>query len=191
MVLACVHVWVTETGVPSKSTECDWCILCAAPRPGYLDPREKWKTDVKPCKDCTAEGHTGKPRETPHPGPRCVTHHRAKRKADKERRHAKYVGRTYNLGDGEYARLVDFQDGVCYICRRANGKTRKLSTDHDHACCSGPISCGRCVRGALCRPCNDMLGHGRDSVHFFVRAIDYLENPPMRRMRAREERNRP
>ena len=148
------------------------------------------------CKDCrkdyeelksSATGIVGmgepkepKWRAAPHPGPRCVTHHRAVTKARKDARHASYVAKTYALDDGEYDHLKDFQLGVCAICRRANGKTRKLSVDHDHRCCNSPVSCGKCVRGLLCRPCNDMLGHARDDVMFFARAINYLRTPPAR-----------
>lgn len=41
------HLWNSSIGVPSKVIECDWCLICSAPRPGYLDPRDKWKTDDK------------------------------------------------------------------------------------------------------------------------------------------------
>jgi hypothetical protein len=46
--------------------------------------------------------------------------------------------------------------------------------DHDHS--NGE------VRGILCGPCNQLLGHGRDSIAFFQRVIDYLTNPPARKL---------
>lgn len=70
----------------------------------------------------------------------------------------------------DYDRLYAAQDGRCAICRRATGKTRRLSVDHDHAT-------GK-VRGLLCRPCNQMLGHARDEELFFMRAWLYLNDPP-------------
>ncbi|MFJ4828468.1 hypothetical protein ACIP79_00785 [Streptomyces sp. NPDC088747] len=29
--------------MPSKVIECDWCTQCGTPRPGFIDPAEKWK----------------------------------------------------------------------------------------------------------------------------------------------------
>jgi hypothetical protein len=90
--------------------------------------------------------------------------------------------RTYNLPPGRYEELYREQGGVCYICRRANGKTKALSVDHDHSCCSGKTSCGKCVRGLLCGGCNyKILGHLRDDVEALQRAIDYLNDPPAQR----------
>jgi hypothetical protein len=68
------------------------------------------------------------------------------------------------------------------MCRFATGKTRRLSVDHDHKCCDGPTSCGRCVRGLLCTGCNRhvLAWAARDSVEFFQRGIEYLTNPPFR-----------
>ena len=82
---------------------------------------------------------------------------------------------TYGLEKGEYAQLYLFQGGKCALCRRATGASRKLSVDHDHA--TG------LVRGLLCRPCNTMLGHARDSAMFFLRCIWYLRRTPYSRMR--------
>lgn len=136
------------------------------------------------CKDCVAVAFSSGPPDTasetwkhkwrpaPHPGPRCATHHREKRKADKARSHELAVQRTYGLKQGEYEKLYVAQNGRCGICERATGATRKLSVDHDH-------DTGE-VRGLLCRPCNNMLGHARDDYRMFSRAVRYLVCPPAR-----------
>jgi hypothetical protein len=150
---------------------------------------------AKPCKDCVAEWEAAASpegkllgfaaavpvsrwRNAPHPGPRCASHWRAERNRRKAARHGNYVQKTYGLGEYDYGTMYEAQNGTCFICQRANGATRKLSVDHDHKCCSGPVSCGACVRGLLCRPCNDMLGHARDNWQMFARAIRYLQDPP-------------
>jgi hypothetical protein len=149
----------------------------------------------KPCKDCVTEWLDNASAESkllgyersvperlwrnaPNPGPRCATHWRAERRRRKAARHGNYVQKTYGLGEHDYSHLYEAQNGVCFICQRANGATRKLSVDHDHKCCSGPVSCGACVRGLLCRPCNDLLGHCRDDWRMLARAIRYLQDPP-------------
>lgn len=91
-------------------------------------------------------------------------------KARKAAAHEKRVQDTYGLAPGDYERLYALQGERCYICQRANGRSRKLSVDHDH-------KTGK-VRGLLCRPCNSMLGHGRDNPTMFYRAAEYLRFPP-------------
>lgn len=91
------------------------------------------------------------------------------------------VLKTYNITEQQYQELLASQGGVCYICRRKAG-VRRHSVDHDHACCNGPVSCGRCVRGLLCNPCNKYLGHLRDSVDAAARVADYLAHPPAKRI---------
>lgn len=134
------------------------------------------------CKDCYPEGHgiqsgwvKKKPRPAPHPGPRCVTHHRMVVKERRAANFEKHVQNTYGLEKGEYAQLYIFQGGLCALCRRATGASRRLSVDHDHA--TGD------VRGLLCRPCNSLLGHARDRVAFFRRCAGYLTLSPCAAMR--------
>jgi len=98
----------------------------------------------------------------------------------KDRAHRKRVEAQYNLPPGGYDALYEAQGGRCYICTRANGSTRRLAVDHDHACCPAGGSCGKCVRGLLCKPCNRALGHARDDAEFFERAARYLRTPPAR-----------
>lgn len=131
------------------------------------------------CKDCVIEGVKTK-REAKYPGPRCYTHHRAVLAERRARARAAHVERTYSITEEQYQAILAAQGGTCYICRRARGTgRRRLAVDHDHSCCPGPVSCGRCVRGLLCKPCNrDVLGHLRDDPEALQRAIQYLENPP-------------
>lgn len=124
----------------------------------------------KPCIDCADEGITTK-RKAPHPGPRCATHHRAKRRARSNVTWAQRIWETYGITEDEYWEIYEHQEGFCYICRRANGRRKRLSVDHCHA--TGM------VRGLLCTGCNrNVLGHLRDEPEALERAADYLRKPP-------------
>lgn len=136
----------------------------------------------KPCKDCVVEG-VGSKRLAPHPGPRCATHHRAVRKARRASSKTTRVEKTYGLPASVQDAIRAKQGGVCAICGPRTGRSGKykaLAVDHDHSCCSGSTSCGQCVRGFLCGTCNSMLGHQHDDIDTFLRAAEYLRNPPAR-----------
>lgn len=139
---------------------------------------EAWKAWMDPARTTWAgleePKHPKKVRVAKHSGPRCVTHHRDRVKAVRAANHEKRVQQTYGLEEGQYAQLYTFQGGLCALCRRATGASRRLSVDHDHA--TGQ------VRGLLCRPCNTLLGHARDKARFFLRCILYLRRPPYVRM---------
>lgn len=127
---------------------------------------------LKRCKDCIADGVTTQ-REAKHPGPRCFTHHKAFRKASKERAHDAMVQRTYGLGPGDYDRLLAAQGGKCAVLGcRATGRTKRLAVDHNHK--TGE------VRGILCGPHNQLIGYNQDSPEAFRSIADYLECPPAR-----------
>lgn len=91
------------------------------------------------------------------------------------------MSKQYGLTPEQYQKLVDAcrknskGQPICYICDRNRGNC----VDHDHACCPGKISCGKCVRGLICNPCNKgVLGHFRDDVKCLIRAITYIKFPP-------------
>lgn len=137
------------------------------------------------CKDCIAEGVTTN-RSAPHPGPRCVTHHRAKRKADRLRAHARRTEATYGISGEEYWELYEAQGGRCVICQKATGATKRLAVDHDHSMCDDhppEKGCPKCIRGILCGPCNQLIGRYDNAA--LRRAIDYVDNPPAQRRRSR------
>lgn len=82
------------------------------------------------------------------------------------------MSKRYNLPTD---RIVEMILGGCRIC----GFKADLHVDHDHTCCdfkaSSVRSCGECVRGVLCGPCNRGLGHFRDRPDLLRAAAEYLE----------------
>lgn len=136
---------------------------------------------MRRCVDCEPKR---KPRPAPHPGPRCATHNRIvvrRREADA---HARHVQGRYQVTPEQVEALWEAQGRACGWCGRAlsGASTRRPSIDHDHACCPGVASCGKCVRGLLCAKCNRFLGYLGDDPVTVERGADYLRNPPARRV---------
>lgn len=72
---------------------------------------------------------------------------------------------TYNVTGRFLFALLDRQGGKCGAgCGSpvsllvGRGHDLEAHIDHDHQCCNGPGSCGKCIRGILCPPCNQVLG---------------------------------
>lgn len=82
--------------------------------------------------------------------------------------------RFYGMSVEDYDALLASQGGGCAICHGVNKSGQRLAVDHDHACCPGKTSCGRCVRALLCANCNLGLGKFRDDPLLLAAAIEYL-----------------
>ena len=80
--------------------------------------------------------------------------------------------RTYGLSSEDFQKLIDSQNNRCWICQEIFTRTPHI--DHNHSCCSGIRSCGKCVRGLLCHSCNCGLGNFHDRSDLLHRAIKYL-----------------
>ena len=72
-----------------------------------------------------------------------------------------------------YNNKLKEQGGVCAIC--GGTWVRALVVDHNHKCCPGENTCGKCLRSLLCGPCNSGLGSFRESINNLHIAIEYLE----------------
>lgn len=81
----------------------------------------------------------------------------------------------YGLTLGDYDALLAAQGGVCAVCEKECSRGTNLSVDHDHDCCPGTKSCGKCVRGLLCRSCNVAIGNLLDDPNLLRAAASYLE----------------
>lgn len=104
----------------------------------------------------------------------------------------------YNLPPAQLGQLLELQVGACAICQVAlrtqdapDRAHKPVCVDHDHSCCSGPPTCGRCTRGLVCHRCKAhiaLIEAGRigPNTRPLVEAIRaYLANPPARRLRRR------
>lgn len=86
-------------------------------------------------------------------------------------------GYRHGLSWKQYDALVAAANGKCQICGKPDGDGKnRLHVDHDHRCCSGSASCGKCVRGLLCGNCNRALGMMHDDVDRLLHAAIYLES---------------
>jgi hypothetical protein len=81
----------------------------------------------------------------------------------------------YNLSWEEYTDLFMSQDEACAVCGAEESGGAGWHVDHDHGCCPGKKSCGKCVRGILCHACNTGLGNAKDSIEILRAMIAYLE----------------
>lgn len=82
--------------------------------------------------------------------------------------------KNYCLTRDDYVDMEKSQNGVCKICGESEKYNKRLSVDHDHACCPGTKSCGECVRGLLCSTCNRVLGQVKDDKVLLQKMIEYL-----------------
>jgi hypothetical protein len=193
---------------PAKGKrKCGWCTLAEKPiadqlaaarwrrqeaeaRPGYeyrarVSPKE-WPDGWRWCAGCQflvpLDYCTGS---------RCKAH-------ASEASHEGRVASTYGMPPGQYEALLAFQGGRCYICGKVPRSSR-LAVDHDHTCCPGEVSCGRCVRGLLCanneRGCNHVVVGNLEGARDGFRAAAwrlwcYANDPPykvlLRQQQARQ-----
>jgi hypothetical protein len=93
---------------------------------------------------------------------------------------------------------------ICKLCRAANAKVERLKKhglseeeintlgndcegcgkhvsgqqrciDHDHRCCPGEFSCGKCIRHILCTACNLVIGNAKDCPDLLRKLANMLD----------------
>jgi len=88
-----------------------------------------------------------------------------------------YRTRRFGMTPEGYRALLASQDGRCAACGSSDPQAShgQFGIDHDHSCCPGKKSCGKCVRGLLCNGCNTALAHVKDDPERLRQLIAYLE----------------
>jgi hypothetical protein len=70
----------------------------------------------------------------------------------------KQMERRYGITVEQYEDMLASQGGHCALCPAVQGThKRRLTVDHNHACCDSERACGKCNRGILCADCNRKL----------------------------------
>jgi len=143
-----------------------------------------WRNNPREQRECPICGTdiTNRRRDTKHCSDKCAIEARRRdgrlRVASRKHRLTRY-----GLTPESFEAMLSAQGGGCAICGSTDPKTHhgKWNVDHDHACCPAPTTdsatCGKCVRGLLCGPCNTGLGQFEDDPARLEAAIRYLRKP--------------
>lgn len=133
------------------------------------------------CRDCEAARSSAR-QQSPEAKQRNREYQRQTRKSPLQARIAN-LKHMFRLTPEDYRAILEQQGGMCAICGVPEPQPFGFGVDHDHTCCfeknaSGSYkrTCGRCVRGLLCQPCNAGLGLWRDDKARLYAAIAYLDN---------------
>lgn len=143
------------------------CSVCAILKPldGYtFDGRAKDGRQSR-CRECTREYHKSYYKKNKEAV-------KAKSTENYHNNRDTYLKRAYNITEEQYQAMVVVQCGTCAVCGEIPDK--RLSIDHDHNCCPGASSCGKCIRGLLCQTCN-LGGVKRLSPTKLRKLADYIE----------------
>jgi hypothetical protein len=71
--------------------------------------------------------------------------------------------KRYKLTPQKTLKLFHKQKGLCLFCKQPmdlKSKIRgdRVAVDHDHSCCKGRVTCGKCVNGLAHELCNFLMG---------------------------------
>lgn len=81
--------------------------------------------------------------------------------------------RRHSLSTDTFWQLYELQSAKCAVCEIVL-RFSEVRIDHDHRCCAGSRSCGKCVRGLVCHLCNVGMGALGDDAAGIQKALLYL-----------------
>lgn len=84
--------------------------------------------------------------------------------------------RSHKLTKKDVLQLLADQGSSCAVCGSVFYSPEDFHIDHDHACCpyvGSGASCGKCVRGLLCRYCNYRVMCVLDNAEIVERGLFY------------------
>jgi hypothetical protein len=88
--------------------------------------------------------------------------------SQKEKNKLYAIRSKYNLSSEEYYEIIS---RGCDSC----GSSVGIAIDHDHLCCPATKTCGKCIRGVLCRRCNTAEGIFKTNPQSIYGLIEYMK----------------
>jgi hypothetical protein len=120
-----------------------YCVLIAksCTSCGRLKMASEYRVSRAQCKACDAE---------------VARVYRKNNPVTKEQKSFQHRYTLYRLRPSDIEKMFESQNNKCFRCKKPFDftKTKEIHIDHDHTCCPGPKSCGKCVRGIVCKACN-------------------------------------
>jgi len=128
--------------------QCPHCEIAKGLEKGFSKNRSNKDGYASWCKDCCKQKKS-------------VEYLKDKKKPDfllkrKQYHQEWHLKSLYDMSLESYQELFERQNGICAICKEPPGKWA-LRVDHNHSCCPGAKTCGKCIRGLLCMRCNAAL----------------------------------
>ena len=138
-----------------------------------IDQFELMKTGTrrKKCKECKSKNDLERYWKNP-------DKYRSAARSYRKGRELELELKRHKLSIDQYNKMLKSQNNLCKICKNPEKERTKsrLSIDHDHSCCPGRSSCGKCIRGLLCSNCNNGLGRFKDNFELLRRAAEYVSS---------------
>lgn len=83
----------------------------------------------------------------------------------------------HNLSYKRFMKIISRQDWSCAVCKtKLYENINELCIDHNHLCCDKAESCGKCIRGILCRKCNMAEGLLKSDISIIENLLVYVRN---------------
>lgn len=160
---------LAEFGVKARNKDGlnDWCKSCN--REYYATYRKDNRDKIRTIKKRHYDANKEKSQQYYQENKERIRDSRRERYEPSSGR-ARRLKEKFKLDQSEYDEILKSQSGGCAIC----GSTDDLQVDHDHSCCPKQRTCGECIRGILCGPCNRGIGSLRDDVDRLEAAVRYL-----------------
>ncbi len=129
------------------------CRVCEEVKPAWMfnyDSSKKDGLSSSGCRECQAKKHA------------------IWRESNKDSIRSSNLKRTFGISIEEYDKLLDYQGGVCAMCKQPCKSGKRLAVDHDHN--TGAI------RSLLCMKCNKHKV-GDLTLEDALAIVKYLQNP--------------
>lgn len=86
-----------------------------------------------------------------------------------------HLKNTYCMSIEQYQELIVKQNNLCLLCNKPLDLTINNHIDHDHKCCDGEKSCGKCIRGVLHDQCNRYIAMIERYPNLLAPALKYIK----------------